>query len=369
MCCYCALERATVSHPVGSVYKISFLSHLLTVLELRIYWLTHPDIYSMITVWKLAPALAGGNTLIIKTPEASPLYGQKLAQLIAEAGFPPGVVSIVCGLGTVAGKAISEHPDIRKVSFTGSAGAGRQVLAASARTNLKRVTLELGGKGPAIVFDDADWENALLWTTLGITVNNGQVCIAGSRIYVQSTIYQRFAEAFSARSRDAVHGDPLLPETTKGPLINKMQREKVLSFVQKGQASGAKLLHGGGGEENFVANTAFLDVRQDADIMQQEIFGPVACIAPFETEEEVIEKANDSAYGLSAAVFTNDLNKAFRVTEAMETGQVTVNVWGALNANTPFGGMKESGFGRDMGKEALDEWTVVKCVKWQIVRK
>lgn len=326
----------------------------------------------MITIWKLAPCIAAGNTLVIKTPELCPLYGIKLAELIREAGFPPGVINILCGLGKDAGQRLAEHPDVRKLSFTGSSAVGRSILATSARTNLKKITLELGGKGPSIVFADADRENALFWTTLGITANNGQICIAGSRIYVQDTIYEDFIKEFSVRSREAVHGDPLLATTTKGPVISATQREKILSFVERGRDGGARLLHGGdklSGKGHFVENTAFVDVPQDAKIMQEEIFGPFASIAPFKTEEEVIAKANDSPYGLSAAVFTNSLDRAYRVTEAIEAGQVTVNMWGTVNANTPFGGVKESGFGRDMGKEALDEWTVPKAVKWHILSK
>ncbi|SPO05411.1 probable aldehyde dehydrogenase [Cephalotrichum gorgonifer] len=326
----------------------------------------------MITIWKLAPALAAGNTLVIKTPELCPLFGQKLGELIVEAGFPPGVVNILGGLGTVAGAAISEHRSIRKISFTGSRAVGSQILATSARTNLKRVTLELGGKGPSIIFADADLDNALFWAGLGITLNNGQVCIAGSRIYVQDTVYDKFVKEFSARSANAVHGDPLLPETTKGPIISAGQRNRILSFVDKGKESGATLLHGGtalDGAGHFVANTAFIDVSQSASIMQQEVFGPFASIAPFSSEDEVIAKANDSAYGLSAAIFTADLNRAFRVTEAIEAGQITVNMWGTVNANTPFGGLKESGFGRDMGKDALEEWTSVKSVKFNLMKR
>ncbi|KXJ90058.1 aldehyde dehydrogenase domain-containing protein [Microdochium bolleyi] len=330
----------------------------------------------MITIWKLAPALAAGNTMVVKTPELCPLYAQKLGEFIVEAGFPPGVVNIVCGLGHVAGSALSEHMDVRKISFTGSPGVGRQVLAASSRSNLKKVTLELGGKGPSIVFDDADWDNALLWTSLGITVNNGQICVAGSRIYVQDTIYDKFVKEFSARTAEAVHGDPLLPETTKGPVISATQRDRILAFVPRGKDSGAKLLHGGAAIKkddefaggHFVANTAFADVAQDAPIMQEEIFGPFASIAPFKTEDEVIAKANDTSYGLAAAVFTRDIGRAYRVTEAVEAGQITVNMWGTVNANTPFGGVKESGFGRDMGKDAIEEWTNVKAVKFNMMK-
>ncbi|KAK9423373.1 putative Aldehyde dehydrogenase domain-containing protein [Seiridium unicorne] len=324
----------------------------------------------MIAFWKIAPAIATGNVLILKTPELTPLWGLKIAQLIVEAGFPPGVLNIITGLGAVAGQALSSHYRIKKISFTGSPGVGRQILATSAKTNLKKVSLELGGKGPSIVFDDADLENALFWTTLGITVSDGQICVAGSRIYVQSSIYDKFIEEFSKRSRDAVHGDPFLPDTTKGALANKAQLDKMLSYVQKGRDSGAKLLHGGErlpGDGYFIANTAFVDVDQKASIMQEEVFGPLASIARFDSLEEVVEKANDSTYGLGAAVFTENVHKAFRVSEALESGMVTVNTWGLVSANAPFGGVKESGFGRDSGKEALDDWTVTKTVKWNIL--
>ncbi|GJN78148.1 hypothetical protein PLIIFM63780_001641 [Purpureocillium lilacinum] len=319
-------------------------------------------------VWKLAPALAAGNTLIIKTPEVAPLYGQKLAQLIVEAGFPPGVVNILCGLGTVAGQTLAEHPLVRKVSFTGSATVGRRILESSARTNLKRVTVELGGKGPTCVFADADWENALAHVTAGITVHNGQICAAGSRIYVQDEIYDRFVAEFSKRTRDAVAGDPLLDSTVKGPLVSAAQRARVEGYIQKALKEDTKLLHGDASSHaspkgHFVPNTAFVDVQPSATIMREEVFGPVASIARFRTEEEVIALANDSEYGLSAAVFTSDVTRAMRISDAVECGQVTVNMWGTVNANTPFGGYKQSGFGRDLGKEGLDEWTNVKCVK------
>ena len=234
----------------------------------------------MITIWKLAPAIAAGNTLIIKTPELCPLYGQKLAQLVVEAEFPPGVINIICGEGAGAGQALSEHMQIKKLAFTGSTAVGRQILKASAATNLKKVTLELGGKGPSLVFADADLENALFWTSLGITANNGQVCTAGSRIYVQSSIYDRFLTEFSRRSTNAVTGDPLLPETLKGPLISASQKEKVQGYVRKGKTT-ARLLHGGDElDGNFVANTAFADVLESDALMREEIFGPVAVRIP-----------------------------------------------------------------------------------------
>jgi aldehyde dehydrogenase (NAD+) len=236
---------------------------------------------SMITIWKLAPALVTGNVLIIKSSELSPLYGLRLAELVKEAGFPAGVVNIVTGEGATAGQALSEHMEIRKVAFTGSALAGRKILQAASRTNLKKVSLELGGKGPSIVFDDCDLENALLWTRIGITANNGQICAAGSRIYVQASIYDRFIEAYKKASADAptVAGNPLDASTTKGPVVSRVQHEKILDFIRQGKQSGAKLLFGGdriGDKGYFVQNTAFADVGDDATIMREEIFGPVA---------------------------------------------------------------------------------------------
>ncbi|RYP09167.1 hypothetical protein DL764_001438 [Monosporascus ibericus] len=300
----------------------------------------------MITMWKLAPAIASGNTLIIKSPEVAPLFGQKLGQLVAEAGFPPGVINIVCGLGNVAGQRLAEHNEVRKLSFTGSAVVGRAIMAIAAKTNLKKVTLELGDKGPSIVFADADWNNALFWTTAGITVHNGQICAAGSRIYVQDEIYDKFVEEFSARSRESVAGDPLLKTTTKGPLVSGLQKERVMGYVKKGQEECLEVLYG--------------------DRVDDEIFGPVATISRFKTEEEAIALANDSEYGLAASVSTSRVDRAMRISDAVEAGVVTINMWGTVNANTPFGGIKQSGFGRDCGEEAIDEWTETKCVQFNM---
>jgi aldehyde dehydrogenase (NAD+) len=234
----------------------------------------------MITCWKLAPATAAGNTLIIKTPEYAPLYGQKLAQLVLEAGFPPGVINIVCGEGRIAGQALASHMDVHKIAFTGSTATGRAIMKAAAESNLKKVTLELGGKSASIVFEDADFDNAVFWTTLGITANNGQVCAAGSRIYVHSSIYERFLKAFSARSAEIVQGNPLTRETTKGPMINKTQHDKVISHIDQAIATGVKKLHGGKATgDNVIENTAFFDVAQTDAIMQEEVFGPVAVSA------------------------------------------------------------------------------------------
>ncbi|KAJ0382614.1 hypothetical protein COL922a_012175 [Colletotrichum nupharicola] len=321
----------------------------------------------MITSWKLGPAIAAGNTLIIKTPEAAPLWGQKFASLVKEAGFPAGVINILCGEGAIAGAALSAHQKVKKVSFTGSTAVGRHVLLSAAKSNLKKVALELGGKGPFIVFSDADWDNALFWTSLGSTTNNGQICASGPRIYVQDTIYDKFLQAFTERINKAVHGDPVLQETTKGPVINASQQKKIFSYIEGAKNDGTRLLHGGEKLDHkgyFVTNTAFADVPESAAIMKEGIFGPVPSIAKFSTEQEAIQKANDTDYGLSAAVFTNNINKAQRVLAAIESGQVTINCWGMLHANTPFGGVKQSGFGRDFGEESLDGWLNSKTVKY-----
>jgi len=233
----------------------------------------------MITIWKLAPAIAAGNVLIIKTPELSPLYAQKLASLVKEAGFPAGVINIICGYGSVAGQALAEHGGVKKIAFTGSGPVGRQILRAAAGSNLKKVTLELGGKGPSIVFADADLDNALFWTTTGFTANNGQVCAAGSRIYVHASIYDSFLLSFAEKLAHSSHGDPLSSETTKGPVISQKQREKITEYIRHAKESGIRLLAGGepiSGKGHFVANAAFADVPDDARIMQEEIFGPVA---------------------------------------------------------------------------------------------
>ncbi|KAJ5964977.1 Aldehyde dehydrogenase N-terminal [Penicillium vulpinum] len=326
----------------------------------------------LITTWKLAPALITGNVLVMKTSELSPLYGQRLAELVKEACIPPGVVNILTGECASAGRALSEHMDVRKIAFTDSALSGRKILQAASRTNLKKVSLELGGKGPSIVFDDCNFENALFWTRIGITSHKGQMYAAGSRIYVQDTIYDRLIEAYKKAAADAqtVAGNPLDVSTTKGPVVSGAQHEKILDECSQGKESGAKLLFGGeriGDKGYFVQNTAFVDVGDDATIMREEICGPVASIAKFSTEEEVIFKVNDSHHGLSAAIFTNDVSRAHRVTREIEAGQVTVNAWGILAANVPFGRVKESGFGRDMGEEALDVWTTVKAVKFHIL--
>jgi aldehyde dehydrogenase (NAD+) len=238
--------------------------------------------YRMLTCWKIGPAIAAGNTLIIKPPELAPLSAIKLAQLVQEAGFPPGVINVVAGLGHTAGSALAHHMDVRKIAFTGSTATGRMILEASAKSNLKKVSLELGGKSPSIIFDDADFEEAVNWAAAGITAGEGQICAAGSRIYVQDTIYQKFLAAFSKKCKGAVLGDPLAAESAKGPLISEDQRAKVMGFVERAKDMGIPLLHGGkrSDQGKGVENTAFFDVPEDAEILQEEIFGPVAVSNP-----------------------------------------------------------------------------------------
>ncbi|KAL2795240.1 putative aldehyde dehydrogenase [Aspergillus keveii] len=328
----------------------------------------------MITCWKLGPALASGNVVIIKSPELAPLCGQKLGQLIAEAGFPPGVVNIVPGHGATAGQAIAEHMQIRKVSFTGSTQTGRKVLQAAASSNLKKVTLELGGKGASIVLKDADLANAAFWTSMGSSANNGQICVLGSRIYVQDEVYDDFVKEFSVLSTQgtAYIGNPLDAGVAKGPMISRSQHARVMSYIDAGLHEGAQLLFGGKqlhdpmgtADENhasgFIANTVFVGVTEDMEIVKEEIFGPVATIHRFSTEAEVIQKANASEYGLSASIFSRDIDRVQRLSSALEAGQMFVNCWGTPSANMPFGGTKASGFGSDMGVEALEGWTTLK---------
>ncbi|KPI36520.1 Aldehyde dehydrogenase [Cyphellophora attinorum] len=316
----------------------------------------------LISTWKVAQALTTGNTLILKPAELAPLGPMYLGKLAREAGFPNGVLNVVPGIGNIAGKALAQHAHVRKISFTGSTAVGRQILHDAASSNLKKVALELGGKSPTIVFDDADVNQTAIWAARGITAVEGQVCLAGSRIYVQDKVYDAFCEAFVKETSQAVLGDPLLEKTTKGPIISSTQLAKVAAYIEQGRKE-ATLLRGGNCVENSVTTTAFSDVPETATIMTEEIFGPVAAIARFHTVQEVVDKANDTEYGLSAAIFTTSLARAHQVASALESGQVTVNAWGLLSANMPFGGYKQSGFGRDGGEEALAEWTTIKAVK------
>lgn len=319
----------------------------------------------MITIWKVAPALATGNAIVLKPSEVTPLSTLKLAELVKEVGFPDGVFNVVTGYGATAGQALVEHPLVGKVSFTGSTIVGRKVMETAAKTNLKRVTLELGGKSPTLVFDDADIEQAVKWVALGIFHHSGQMCNAGSRIFVQEGIYDKFVEAFAKEAQSIQQGDGFRTGTQEGPVVSQVQLNRVLGYIEAGKQEGARVVTGGARAEGsgyFVKPTIFADVKPDMKIVREEIFGPVGVVVKFNTEEEVIEQANDTVYGLSGYVFTSSINRAIRVSNAIEAGTIFVNSASILCPQAPFGGYKQSGHGREMGEYALEAFTQVKAV-------
>jgi len=319
--------------------------------------------------WKLGPALACGNTVVLKPAEQTPLSALYLADLIAAAGFPPGVVNIINGHGRVAGAALAQHPGVDKVAFTGSTATGREIMRMAAGT-MKNLTLETGGKSPLLVFDDADLDQAVKWAHIGIMSNMGQICTATSRILVQKAVYDRFVEAFKAHTTKTSRvGDPFAQETFQGPQVTKAQYERVLAYIDAGKSEGATLASGGtpvkdaaGGRGFFVAPTIFTDVRPTMRIYKEEVFGPFAVVASFDTEDEAVEQANDTTYGLGSAVFTRDLTRAHRVARRIEAGMVWVNSSNDSHYQIPFGGVKQSGVGRELGEAGLAAYSNVKAV-------
>ncbi|OLN92083.1 Aldehyde dehydrogenase 1 [Colletotrichum chlorophyti] len=319
----------------------------------------------LMLAWKIGPALATGNTIVMKTAEQTPLSGLVFATLVKEAGFPPGVFNLINGFGKVAGAALSSHMDVDKIAFTGSTLVGRQIMKAAANSNLKKVTLELGGKSPNIVFNDADIEQAISWVNFGIYYNHGQCCCAGTRIFVQEGIYDKFLAAFKKRAEQNKVGDPFHPETFQGPQVSQLQFDRIMEYIKSGKEEGATVETGGerhGDKGYFIQPTIFSNVRPDMKIVKEEIFGPVAAIAKFKDEEEVIRLGNDTEYGLAAAVHTTDLNTAIRVSNALKAGTVWVNCYNLLTAQVPFGGYKTSGIGRELGEAALANYTQNKSV-------
>ncbi|KAL7960250.1 aldehyde dehydrogenase domain-containing protein [Trichoderma compactum] len=319
----------------------------------------------LMLAWKIGPALATGNTIVMKSAEQTPLSALVFANLVKEAGFPPGVFNLISGFGKTAGAAISAHMDIDKVAFTGSTVVGRTIMKAAAASNLKKVTLELGGKSPNIVFNDADIEQAISWVNFGIYFNHGQTCCAGTRIFVQEGIYDKFLEAFKKRALANKVGDPFHNETFQGPQVSQLQFDRIMGYIQSGKEEGATVEIGGerhGEKGYFIQPTIFSNVTADMKIMREEIFGPVAAIAKFKDEEEVIQMGNDSNYGLAAAVHTRDLNTAIRVSNEIQAGTVWVNCYNLLHHQMPFGGYKESGIGRELGEAALANYTQNKSV-------
>lgn len=316
---------------------------------------------------KAAPALATGNCFILKPSEKTPFAALALGPLIVEAGFPPGVFQVLSGDGST-GALIASHMRIRKVSFTGSIATGKRIQEAAAKSNLKRVTLELGGKSPAVVFDDANLDNATTWCANALTANTGQVCFAATRVYVQEGIYDKFVAGYKQKLQEKAKtiGDPDKQETMLGPLVDKAQFERVSGFIERGQSQKQGTLLTGGGRVGdsgyFIEPTVFENVAHDAEIITQEIFGPVSVLNSFKTEEEIMDKANNTNFGLMAGVFTQDINKALRVASEFDSGMVGVNCVSLMMLNTPFGGTKESGLGRECGIHALRAFTDPKTI-------
>jgi acyl-CoA reductase-like NAD-dependent aldehyde dehydrogenase len=313
---------------------------------------------------RLAPALACGNTIVLKPAEQTPLSAIRLGELLLEAGLPEGVVNIVPGMGPTAGAALAAHPDVDKVTFTGSTEVGREIVKASAG-NLKKLSLELGGKSPNIVFADADLEAAAKGMFMGIFYNQGQTCSAGSRVFVERPKFEEMVNALAEKAKTIRQGPGLDPKTHMGPLVSEEQRGRVLSYIESGKKEGAKVLAGGekgDGKGYFVKPTVFSDVKDSMKIAREEIFGPVVAVMPFDTIDEVVTRANDTPYGLVAGVWTKDIKKAHKMTQAVKAGVVWVNCYQFVDAAAPWGGYKQSGYGREKSALAIEAYTQVKSV-------
>ncbi|KAF8211202.1 NAD-aldehyde dehydrogenase [Mycena galopus ATCC 62051] len=323
--------------------------------------------------WKVAPALAVGCTIVMKPSELTPLTALKLSELVKEAGFPPGVVNTVPSLGSVGGAALAAHQDVDKVAFTGSTLTGRKIMEAAAKSNLKKVSLELGGKSPHLIFESCDMDQAANWAALGICYNSGQDCTAGSRVYVEETIYAAFIELLVSKVKELVFGDGLDDKTSGGPVVSKTQYDRIWAYIESGKQEGAKVALGGNkrtGKGFFVDPTIFTDIRSDMKIHRRQIFGPVLSVGRFKTEEEAISLANDTTYGLGAGLHSNDANQCLRVASALEAGTVWINQYNLLSNNVPFGGKKQSvTSGRELGSYALEEYTSVKAIHWNFGEK
>jgi len=319
-----------------------------------------------LAAWKVAPALACGNAVILKPAEQTPLTALLLGELALEAGIPPGVLNVLPGHGPVTGQALVEHPGVDKISFTGSVETGKRIMREAAAT-VKNVTLELGGKSPNVVFADADLEAAARGATTGIFYGKGEVCAAGSRLYVERSVKDAFMEKLLERTSRMQPGDPTSPKTRLGALVSREQREKVLSYIASGKEEGARLAAGGepasvDGKGFFVEATVFDDVDIDMRIAREEIFGPVLSVLAFEDVDDAIRQANETIYGLAAGLWTRDVGKAHRFARDVQAGTVWVNTYNRYDSASPFGGFKQSGFGRDLGRHALEQYTETKSV-------
>jgi len=321
--------------------------------------------------WKVGPCLACGNTMVMKTAEQTPLTALMAGKLCVEAGFPPGVINIISGYGPTAGAAISEHMEIDKVAFTGSVEVGRIVSVAAAKSNLKNVTLELGGKSPLIICEDADINEAADVAYLGLFLNQGECCCASSRIYCHEKVYDEFVRVSTERAKKRVVGDPRDAKTEQGPQVDQEQFDKILGYIESGKKEGAKLMCGGsrwGNKGYFIEPTVFADVKDNMKIAEEEIFGPVMSIIKYTDLDDVIRRANRSTYGLAAGVVTRDLTKALTIAHSIRAGTVWVNCYDAFSSAAPFGGYKHSGIGRELGEYGLRQYTEVKCVNIKLPR-
>jgi acyl-CoA reductase-like NAD-dependent aldehyde dehydrogenase len=322
----------------------------------------------LLAMWKIGPALAAGNTIVVKPDERTPLTLLEFARIAQECGLPPAVLNVVPGEGPVVGARLASHPDVRKIAFTGSTAVGREIMRMAAG-NVKRLTLELGGKGPNIVLDDADLDLAADGTLFGCLMNQGQACESGTRIIVADAVHDKFVERLIERTRTISVGDPLDPATDLGPVISAEAQARILRYIDSGQAEGATLAYGGGRPDGpgfergfWVEPTIFTDVSNDMTIAREEIFGPVLAVIRSESTDQAIRIANDTEYGLSAGVWSTDNQRALDVAGQLESGTVWINDWHMVNAAYPFGGYKQSGLGRELGPHSLDEYTEEKFV-------
>ena len=320
----------------------------------------------LMAAWKLAPALATGCTVVLKVAEQTPLSALRLGQLFQEAGFPPGVVNIITGFGATAGAALSAHPRVDKVAFTGSTEVGKMIVQAAAG-NLKRLTLELGGKSPAIVFPDADLSKAIPGAANAIFFNHGQCCAAGSRLFAHQNVFDELVAGMGEEAKKITLGPGIEPDTKMGPLVSEEQFTKVRGFIESGQAEGARIVAGGkthGDRGYFIEPTVLTDTKPEMKVVREEIFGPVVCAMPFSDDDldRIAKEANDTAFGLAASIWTTNLSTAHRMAARLRSGTVWINCHNVFDAALPFGGYKESGWGREMGEFVLDNYLEVKAV-------
>jgi phenylacetaldehyde dehydrogenase len=318
----------------------------------------------LMAAWKLGPALAAGCTVILKPAEQTPLSALRLGELITEAGFPDGVVNIVPGYGETAGAALSAHDGVDKIAFTGSTEVGKLIVHA-ATGNLKKVSLELGGKSPNVVFKDADIDNAIAGSASAIFFNHGQCCCAGSRLYVERPVFDRVVEGVSDQAKKIKLGSGLDPDTSMGPLVSAEQLQRVCNYLEIGLTEGARAVTGGrkaGDKGYFVEPTVLVDTKDNMKVVQEEIFGPVVAAIPFDDPEEIMPRANDTVYGLAAGIWTRDISKAHKMAAMLRAGTVWINCYNIFDAALPFGGYKQSGWGREMGKDVFESYTETKAI-------